>query len=133
MNIVVDTNCLLVSVKEYSEFHWLWRAFLDKKYVMVYTGEILNEYQEILENYYSVNVAQSVIDIILEATNAMPVTQYYRWNMITADPDDNKFVDCAVAANAHYLVTNDHHFDVLKSIDFPKVNTVTIFEFKEII
>ena len=47
---------------------------------------------------------------------------HYNWRLITIDPDDNKFIDCAVAANADYLVTNDKHFNVLKEIDFPKVN-----------
>ena len=50
-------------------------------------------------------------------------------NLITVDPDDNKFVDCAISANAHYIVTNDHHYDVLKDIDFPKVNIVNIQQF----
>ena len=33
------------------------------------------------------------------------------------------------SANAHYIVTNDHHYDVLKDIDFPKVNIVNIQQF----
>ena len=31
MKIVLDTNCLLVSVQEYSDFFWLWQAFRDEK------------------------------------------------------------------------------------------------------
>ena len=46
--------------------------------------------------------------------------------MKSSDPDDNKFVDCAIASNAKYVVSQDHHFDVLKSIPFPKVDVVTI-------
>ena len=46
------------------------------------------------------------------------------FNLISVDPDDNKFVDCAVAANAKFVVTDDGHFDVLKQIDFPKVNII---------
>ena len=53
----------------------------------------------------------------------------YKWNLITADPDDNKFVDCAVAANAKYIVTEDHHFNVLKTVVFPVVNVINIDEF----
>ena len=45
----------------------------------------------------------------------------------------NKFVDCAISANAHYIVTNDHHYDVLKDIDFPKVNVVNIQQFLSLI
>ena len=50
----------------------------------------------------------------------------FRWNFIAADPDDNKFVDCAIAANADYIITNDNHFSVLKNIPFPRVNVLTL-------
>ena len=56
-----------------------------------------------------------------------------KWNLITADPDDNKFVDCALNAGADYLVTNDHHFNILKSIDFPPIKVVDIETFKSIL
>ena len=39
------------------------------------------------------------------------------------------FVDCAIAANADFLVTNDTHFNILKTIAFPKVNTISLQEF----
>lgn len=42
---------------------------------------------------------------------------------------NNKFDDCAVAANAEYIVTNDAHFDILKQIDWPKLTVTTIKEF----
>lgn len=37
----------------------------------------------------------------------------YRFGVIVADADDNKFSDCAIAAQADYIITSDHHFDVL--------------------
>lgn len=40
--------------------------------------------------------------------------------------DDNKFVDCAFAANAHYLVTNDRDYNILKNTNFPKINLLKI-------
>ncbi len=52
------------------------------------------------------------------------------WNLIEADSDDNKFVDCAVSANANGIVTQDKHFNVLRNIDYPNVNLISIAEFK---
>ena len=49
------------------------------------------------------------------------------------DPDDNKFINCAFAANVHYLVTNDKHFNILKTTSFPKINLLKIQEFMEIL
>jgi putative PIN family toxin of toxin-antitoxin system len=133
MKIVLDTNCLVASIQEYSRHHWLWQAFRDKRIVLCYTNEILSEYYEILSRYYSVRFADGVIEEILGVPNAMPVTVYYNWNLITADPDDNKFVDCAISAAAKYIVSSDRHFKILEDIDFPKVNIATIDEFKAII
>ena len=55
--------------------------------------------------------------------------QHIVLHLIQADEDDNKFVDCAIVANARYIVTEDHHFDVLKSIPFPSVDVIGIDEF----
>ena len=38
-------------------------------------------------------------------------------------------MDCAVAADAEYIVTNDSHFNVLKHIDWPKITVIAIKEF----
>jgi predicted nucleic acid-binding protein len=35
--------------------------------------------------------------------------------------------------DADYIVTNDKHFNILKQIEFPKVNCITIEEFMEIL
>jgi predicted nucleic acid-binding protein len=50
-----------------------------------------------------------------------------------ADPDDDKFVDCAVSANADFLVTNDRHYGILKNIPFPHLKVIRIEEFLEIL
>lgn len=51
---------------------------------------------------------------------------YYKFELIKSDPSDNKFVDCAIKAQAKYIVTNDHHFDILKEITFPRVDIMDI-------
>lgn len=56
---------------------------------------------------------------------------YFRWNLIEADPDDNKFVDCAISANVQFLVSNDGHFRVLKEVDFPPVGVINADSFLE--
>lgn len=64
-----------------------------------------------------------------ELPNVFYSRVFFRWNLI-ADPDDNKFVDCYVASGATYLITHDSHFSILKTVAFPKVNVVSIEEFK---
>ena len=55
------------------------------------------------------------------------------WENSSKVADDNKFVDCAICGNAELLVTNDAHFDILKTIGFPKVEIIKLQEFVNII
>ena len=96
---------------------------------MCISNEILEEYAEVLSRNISVNVARYVVFTILERQNVRLITPYYNWKLITADPDDNKFVDCAIAANAKFIVTEDHHFNALKDISFPSVSVINIDDF----
>lgn len=65
--------------------------------------------------------------------NVIRIEPFYRWNLIYEDYDDNKFVDCAVAANAQYIVSNDGHFRVLADIEFPPVNVILADTFLKIL
>ncbi len=42
-----------------------------------------------------------------------------------------EFVDCAIKADAKFIVSNDKHFDVLKTIPFPRVEVIDIDKFLE--
>ena len=70
---------------------------------------------------------------LIETPNVEHVNPTYRFNLIKADPDDNKFVDCAVIAGATYIVSNDRHFRELQQYDFPKVDVRTLTEFLDIV
>ena len=48
--------------------------------------------------------AALVVETIANAPNVEHVNPAYRFNLITSDPDDNKFVDCAVTAGATYIL-----------------------------
>jgi predicted nucleic acid-binding protein len=63
--------------------------------------------------------------------NVVRTEIFFNWGLIKDDDDDNKFVDCAIAASAKYIVSNDKHFRVLKEIDFPKIDVIGIEEFLE--
>jgi predicted nucleic acid-binding protein len=70
--------------------------------------------------------------MLLKSPNVIQVIPYYKWNLISTDPDDNKFVDCALNAGADYIVTNDKHFKILRKIDFPQIKVVNIDAFMKI-
>ena len=129
-HVVVDTNCLLRMIPVRSKYRPSWDAFLNEKYIMCVTNDIISEYFEILSQKVSRQFAENIVQAILKNNNVKRFDPYYHFNLVTADPDDNKFVDCAVIANADYLVSEDSHFKILESIQFPKVNVITLEQFQ---
>ena len=127
--IVLDTNCLLMCVAPRSPYHKVWQDFLEGKVEWCVTTEILSEYAEILEKKTSAWFAETVVNTIVNNESTIRVSPTYFFTVIQADPDDNKFVDCAVCGNAEFIVSNDAHFKILKEIVFPKVKVLRIEEF----
>jgi len=123
MRIVLDTNILLVAISPKSPYYPIFESFLNEEYTLCMTTEIFLEYEEILKRHRRIEVATGVLDIIENAPNTLLITRYFEWELIKIDPDDNKFVDCAIASNAKLIVTEDKHFNVLRHIPFPKVYT----------
>ena len=76
-------------------------------------------------------VAENIIDFLIVHPATVQTQTYFRFGLISEDDDDNKFVDCAIAANAQAVVSNDRHFQTLKTIGFPKVPILTLTEFEK--
>ena len=133
MRIVLDTNCLLASLSRRGAYFNVWKGLQQGKYTLCVSNEILEEYEEILTQSTNSVIASNVVQTLLNAPTVELIEPFYRFNLITNDPDDNKFVDCAIAGNATYIVSNDSHFDVLKQIDFPKLVVKRIQEFSTIL
>ena len=98
--IVLDTNCLVQIISAHSPFRSVWKAFLQKRYVLCVSDEILNEYQEVLERHTTPEIAANVILLLLNSRNVKYFTPHFHFHLIEKDPDDNKFVDCAIIAGA---------------------------------
>ena len=129
--VVIDTNCLLQIIARKSPYRPIWDAFLVGRYELCVSNEILEEYQEILEQQTTPSVAENIVLLMLNQKNVRFVDPHFRMELISADPDDNKFVDCAFAAGADYLVSEDSHFNILRTTIFPKLNLVTLDEFMQ--
>ena len=129
IRIVLDINCLLMTLPSKSPYHRIWTDILDGTIELCVSSEILNEYEEILASHSSALLAHSVVQALLNRANVIKVVPTYFFNLIESDPDDNKFVDCAICGSAELIVTNDAHFNVLKRINFPVVDVKSIKEF----
>ncbi len=131
MRVVIDTNVLWVSVSRRAASHWIFQAILDGQLTLCVSTEILEEYAEIMTEKLGADASEAVFSVFDNLPNVNLITKYYRWLAITNDPDDDKFVDCAVAAGADCIVSEDAHFKALKAMAFPKVEAMTIKQFTQ--
>lgn len=129
MRIVLDTNVLLISISRNSKYRIIFDRFLSKQFSLVVSNEILSEYAEIIALKANAVVSTNIIEMLLSASNVEKQDVFFKWQLIEIDKDDNKFVDCSIAGNADYIVTNDKHFGVLKSVEFPPITIINIDEF----
>lgn len=132
MKVVIDTNIILNAVYRRSKNYWIRQALENGQLTLCVTTDILDEYSEVLASFYDDVTAELFLSALEILPNLQFIHKYYFWQLIPKDEDDEKFVDCAIAANTDYLVTNDRHFQVLKKIEFPKVKVVNESEFKAI-
>ena len=105
MNIVLDTNCLIMAISAQNEYYKVWHDFIDGKYILCITNDIIEEYTEVIARNLSPLISDYIITAILNRKNVRRISPTYAFHLIEADEDDNKFVDCAIIANAKYIVT----------------------------
>jgi putative PIN family toxin of toxin-antitoxin system len=133
MIVVLDTNVLLVSIPLKSIYRPILDALIDGKFHLVLSNDILSEYTEVIERKANATVSNNIAEMLLNLDNLNKVEVFFEWKLINKDPDDNKYVDAAIVGAADFIVSNDQHFKILKSVDFPKVNVIDIDEFLNLI
>lgn len=114
-----------MSIPRRSPYHQILLDFLVGKYLLCVSNEVVLEYEEILTRKVGSLVANNIINAILASPNTIFINPQKRYQLIKSDPDDNKFVDCAISANAKYIVSQDHHYDVVRfnpKFDFTAIN-----------
>ena len=131
--IVLDTNCLLQALPSSSPFHKIWTEVLEGHICLCVNTDILEEYEEVLTLKTTPEIARNIVDAIAHLSTTIFQNTYVHFELLPADSDDNKFVDCAVASDAEYIVTNDKHFNPLKTIPWPKVEIIKIVDFIKLI
>lgn len=133
MKVVLDCNILVVCLSSRSPYHNIYKSLVAGKFELVVSQDILLEYEEIIQIKYGLETAKSFMALLALLPNVHYVHPFYRWGLIHVDPDDNKYCDCAVSGTADYIVTEDKHFDVLKGITYPSIDTISIYDFSQLV
>ena len=128
-HVVIDTNCLVQMISRHSPFWPVWDAFRKGQYVLCVSNEIISEYAEILSLLTTPFIAENIVNAILKSPFCLRCDPQFHFELIKQDSDDNKFVDCAIIANADCIVSDDRHFDALKRTPFPQVRVIRLEQF----
>ena len=132
IRVVLDTNVLLVSLSTRSPYHWALRAVAEGQTVLCLTTGIALEYEEVVAEHMGRAAADALTSFLDGTPSVEWVRVRYRWRLIPADPDDDKFADCAIAAGAT-VVSEDRHFDAVRALDFPPLRVVGIEAFRRLL
>ncbi len=118
---VLDTNLFVSGLfSSYGSVAKLQQLWVSAAFELVVSEEILQEIGETLQKPYiqkQLHFKPEEIDGIIELIREkafIVTTDRYQTDKITDDPDDNKFLGCALEAEAYYVVSGDNHLLSLK-------------------
>ena len=133
MKVVIDCNIMVMCLSSSSPYHIIYQSLIKGHFNLALSSEILLEYEEVIQKKYSVATANALVALLKELPNVRFHTPSFRWLLIANDPDDDKYSDCAITAGANFMVTEDRHFAILKTIPFPKITVLSIEEFMQLL
>jgi putative PIN family toxin of toxin-antitoxin system len=132
MTVCLDTSVFLQIFGRKQPFYPILRALLDGQLTLALSTEILLEYEEVtvrLSGAARWRDVAALLDLLAQLHgNIRHIEPHFRFGVIKTDPDDNKFSDCAIAAEADFLITEDLHFAALRSAGY-KPQPLTPHEF----
>jgi uncharacterized protein len=116
LRVVLDTNIYIAA------FHHtrgrnakLWTAARTARYCLLVSVSIIREIADVLRSDFAWREPDLQRRIRLIAQAAEVVVTKTNLDLVAADPDDNRILECAVDGKADLIVTNDHHLLDLKA------------------
>lgn len=128
MKVVLDTNVFVSGVFFSGPPFQILQAWRDEKIQLVISPEILEEYRrvgEILAEKHPAIDLEPMLEYIIQ--NAVILSSPQLLERVCDDPDDDKFLACALASGSNLVVSGDRHLlkvsgyqniEVLKPRDF---------------
>jgi len=110
MKIVLDTNVFVSGIFFSGPPSSILQAWKNTKIQIVLSKEILIEYQRVADELSSKFPSVNIVDIIELLTIYGEIFETKDISVsVCEDPDDNKFIECAIAANCKMVVSGDKH------------------------
>jgi putative PIN family toxin of toxin-antitoxin system len=110
VRVILDTNVFVSGVFFAGPPYRILEAWRDGELQLVVSQEILEEYQRVgetlAEQFPGINL-QPIIDLV--TTNAEIFPNQILRGSVCEDPDDDKFIACAIASRCKVIVSGDRH------------------------
>ena len=110
MRIILDTNVFISGIFFSGPPSQILKAWGNQRFQIALSRQILDEYQRVAENLSSKFPTVDIVPILeLVTIHAQFVdTQGFDFN-VCEDPDDDKFIECAVAGKCTTIISGDKH------------------------
>lgn len=128
MKIVVDTNVFISGVFFSGPPYQILKLWQERKIQILITSEIFDEYKrvsEILTNQFSEIDLNQILNYLL--MNSEMIVPTIINETICDDPDDDKFLACAITGNCKIIVSGDKH--LLKVSGYKNIEVLKPREF----
>ena len=127
MRILIDTNILISGLYFRGLPKKLLRKIDFEKFNLCVNKEIINEYTEKIDKKFSKSKYILDKDLRQKIFSSFKNFEIKSDLKICRDPDDDKFINCAIDAKAIYIVSGDN--DLLTIKNFAGIEIVTAREF----
>ena len=127
MKIVIDTNVVISAVFFGGNPQKIIEAVVDGDFHAFATPAIIEEYCEIVDEMVKRKQGRLNRLILLPLIEKLSVIEAVSSIKISRDPDDDKFIECAIDAGAIYIISGDK--DLLDIGEYQNVQIITAQEF----
>lgn len=120
MKVVLDTNILIDAVHD--DFSYTWKIIdlvLKGEIAAVASEKILKENRLIIERNVVKENDQERLEKFLNLVTVVPVYQHLK--VVDDDPEDDKFIECAMTVEADYIISSDKHLLHLEHYEHIKI------------
>jgi putative PIN family toxin of toxin-antitoxin system len=115
--IVIDANIILAAIRSiHGASHELLRQMVAGRVAFAISPAVVLEYEDVLKRPGILGgaswIGRDEIDVVLDTlvTKATLVSPFFRFRPFLGDPKDDLYIECALAAGADTIITNDRHF-----------------------
>lgn len=131
IRVVLDTNVIISAIFWRGSPYRVMKKALQRDFILVISPDILEEVSERLKHKFNLprEEIEILMNILLSYSDIVEPTT--KVDVVKADENDNKIIECAIDGKADFIVTGDHHLLELKS--YKSIKIITPAEFLELL